>query len=669
VKRGIFIFYIFWALTLYAYSLNASTSARDHCISLDDVILDIYNAYSEIADADYEQIQQDLYALHEEPVSLNSTSDEELARLYFLSPQQIDDILAYADRHPFESLYELRLIPSLTDYEIRNLLPFVTLTNDKSPHPCRERERGRYSAREVFANGQHELVTRLDARNMEGAEGADMLYAHMRYVFRYRKQLVLGAAIRPPVGREMQNLQGGAWMQMNDIGPMHTLVAGNYQASFGQGLVFAPSFHAGKSAYAAAAGLQPNGLRYRSSLDDNGLHGVGTTMRWNTNPHTRIDLSALYSLRRDNDTVRHHVLGANITVRHKQLDWQITAAENIWSDSIRPYRNTAYNRHYFRGYRQAVLGTSLRYNFGIADLFTELATAQNYEHPSLQGGDGGRLPHWGFAAIAGCRLYPMDGVAMTWLYRYYSPFFDNALGYAFSETPRLGDEHGGYLGFDITRLRHWRFYGYADFFRFSGPKYRIPDAPSLGYDLFFETRYLIANRQSPRSNRQSPISTLSFRLRARKKGDLSTYSARAVFLWQAGNWSLRTTAEANLTPNREAINSPHYGFTVYQDIAYSLLFSRGTGRGLDIRLRMQAFDCRNWDNRIYACEHDVLYAFSVPATYGVGARAYLTCRWQILTSLALYLKLSETFYLADWAQSHDYHQHRTDIHLLIRTTL
>jgi hypothetical protein len=64
--------------------------------SLDDIILDIYNTASEFGETGYEQLQADLYALHETPINLNNTSDEELSQLAFLSPQQIDDILAYA---------------------------------------------------------------------------------------------------------------------------------------------------------------------------------------------------------------------------------------------------------------------------------------------------------------------------------------------------------------------------------------------------------------------------------------------------------------------------------------------------------------------------------------------------------------------------------------------
>ena len=73
-------------------------------LSLDEVVMDIFNAATELGEVDYEQLQTDLYALNANPIDLNNTSDEELQQLYFLSPRQIDDILAYADKHPFESV-------------------------------------------------------------------------------------------------------------------------------------------------------------------------------------------------------------------------------------------------------------------------------------------------------------------------------------------------------------------------------------------------------------------------------------------------------------------------------------------------------------------------------------------------------------------------------------
>lgn len=627
-------------LLLLLTSLAAAATEGLGSLSLDDIILDIYNAAAELGEADYEQIQTDLYALHDAPIDLNRTSDEELSQLYFLSPQQIDDILLYADKHPFESLYELRLIPSLADYEIRDLVPFVRV--GASTH-----ERNIY-AREAFAHASHEILARLDARNIEDYEGGDPMYVQTRYRFDYQRRITFGIQLRRPAGGEARDLQYGAYLQLRDITPhLHTVVGGNFQASFGQGLVFASPFHAGKTMYVSSVGQATEGLRYYSSVDGAGLHGAGATFRWQWGKQTRLDATALYSLKRANDSTWHHLVGANLTLRHKRLQVELTAAQNIWSDTIRPYRDAAYNARYFRGTHQAVIGASVRYNHGWFDAFAELAAAEN----------------WSFGVLAGSRFYPAEGVTLLALYRYYSPFFDNALGYAFSETSRIGDEHGGYLGFDITRWRNWRITGYADMFYFSGPKYGIPEYPSIGYDAVAEVQYRILS------------SSVSLRLRARKKGSSSHYSARAQFDWQSGGWSLRTTAEANLTPSMKQDSlstsyfersglSTHYGFTLYQDAAYTF-----ADAPLTLRARLQFFDARQWDNRIYAYEHDVLYAFSIPAVYGLGGRAYACLRWQIIPQLALYLRVSETVYARSWAAAHDKANTRTDIHFLLRAKL
>ena len=673
---------LFSAISMYG--MNPENIITGH--NLDDIILDIYRTATEMGEIDYEQLQTDLYSLHESPINLNATTEEELSQLPFLSPQQIDELLAFADKHPFASLYELRLIHSLADYDIRNLLPFVRIGSA---------EKEKMYTREVFHYAKHELLTRVDARNIESFEGTDPMYGQLRYRFDYKRRVIFGLQFRRPAGSKASELQYNAYVQLKDIGPMHMVVAGSFQASFGQGLVLAPVFRTGKSSYVQSVGMTNNGLRYYSSADGEGLQGAGATYRHVFSPHTRLDVSALYSIKKANDSTLHHLVGANMTLRHRKLEVQLTAIENIWSDSIRPYRNSAYNQHYFRGTHQAVIGASARYNHGWFDLFGEVATAQNYDHPTLNAKHSSLNAHWGFGTIIGSRFYPTDGVALTALYRYYSPYFDNALGYAFSESSRIGDEHGGYIGFEVSRWKGVRWSGYADVFSFSGPKYGIPQYPTLGYDAMTEIHI------TPSTLHITPsTSNITLRLRARDKGDLATYSTRVQYDWQQGAWSLRTTAEANLTsssslniqhntsniqhhslPFREGSGLGPYGYTVYQDIAYDFAQSGLSAKGkpipLSLRLRVQFFDAREWDNRIYTYEHDVLYAFSIPAVYGLGGRAYVCLRWQAMEKLALYLRVSETLYQRAWYAEHHSEWNgaagsiptRTDVHLLLRWKL
>lgn len=308
----------------------------------------------------------------------------------------------------------------------------------------------------------------------------------------------------------------------------------------------------------------------------------------------------------------------------------------------------------------------MRYNYGWFDAFAEVAAAQNYQRfeEPLNGGN------WGVGVIAGSRFYPAEGVSLIALYRYYSPYFDNELGYAFSESSRLGDENGGYLGFELTRWRNWKISGYGDVFYFRGYKYGLGnDTCTLGYDAAVDVRYARL-----RSSGEGWWTDL--RLRARKKGKTSTYSTRLQWDWTCGGWSLRTTADANLVNKKqdEERLPLSYGVSVAQDVAYT--FRRVP---LSVRLRLQGFDARNWDNRIYLYEHDVLYAWSIPATYGLGGRGYLCVKWQILPQLAMYLRLSETIYARTWynekhpksvfASQPSKIPTRTDIHLLFRVKL
>ena len=527
------------------------------------------------------------------------------------------------------------MIPSLTDYEIRDLLPFVKITKS------RDHETTTIFPKELFTHADHELLARVDARNIEGYSG-DPIYTQLRYRFDYRRRVLFGAQLRRPAGGLAQDLEYGAYLQLSDIAPhLHTLVAGNFQASFGQGLVLAPVFHSGKSMYVTSVGQQTNGLRYYSSVDGEGLHGTGATLRWNRGKTTRLDVSALYSMKRANDSTWHHLVGANLTLRHKRLELQLTAIENIWSDSIHPYRNAKYNQHYFRGRNQAVLGASFRYNHGWFDVFGEFAAAQNQ--------------NWGFGTMVGSRFYPTNGVSLVALYRYYSPWFDNALGYAFSETSRINDENGGYIGIELSRWKNWHISGYGDVFYFSGYKYGLGDATkTIGYDALIDIRY--NGITSSRNNDWY----ISLRARAKQKG-ISTYAARLTFDWQQGSWSLRTTADANYVQS--------YGISLAQDIAYDFTPYTLHHTPLSIRLRLQGFDAREWNNRIYCYEHDVLYAFSIPAVYGLGGRAYVCLRWQIIPQLALYFRISETVYAKTWASEHNRSQTRTDIHLLLRAKL
>lgn len=566
-------------------------------VSLHDILEDIYGQMAEDNYLPMEDLTEQLINLAENPINLNNTNTDELQQLCWLNDEQIDDILLYQYLHPFVSIYDLQLIHSLKDYEIRNLLPFVYVGEKKN-------EDNIY-LREVFYFAKHEITFRTDVRNIENSTD-DPFYAKLRYRFNYNNQVQAGLTIGRPTGKPLKNMQYGAFIQLQDIGHIKTLTIGNFQANFGQGLVVGSPFKMGKSSYINSGMNAREGVRKFTSTSDyyQAFHGIGTTLRFN-----QTEVSAWYSINPYNDSTWHHLLGANITSKWNKLKIGTTIIENIYSDST---------------LAKAVIGLNARYNWGKIDVWSEVAATQ--------------AQRWGWGGILGINFTPISDITLLALYRYYSPYFDNPYAYAFSEKSRLNNENGFYLGTEIKCVANWRFAGYADIF-------------NKGYDIMMQADFLANSRYD-----------MNWRLRARQQTDKNkhTYAIRYRFTYRIPYWIFRTQGDANII-KKENWN---YGISLLQDIEYHV-----PTIPIVLQLRVQLFDAREWDNRIYTYENDVLYAYSIPNVYGLGGRLWLNARYKINNTFSVYFRVSETIYQHTWANAHNKKNTRTDIHTLLRIKL
>ena len=104
------------------------------------------------------------------------------------------------------------------------------------------------------------------------------------------------------------------------------------------------------------------------------------------------------------------------------------------------------------------------------------------------------------------------------------------------------------------------------------------------------------------------------------------------------NLTLRSRVEFSFfnTDQQEEIE---HGYLLYQDIIYS--FPR-----FPLRLsgRFAIFETDSYDNRLYAYENDVLYAFSVPAYSGKGTRMYLLANYKFSRSFEAWARWSQFYY-------------------------
>ena len=604
------------ALVLCCVSMIYSQS-----FSLEDILEDIYNELSEEGEVPLEEVQEELLELASYPINLNQTTADELSKLRFLSDEQIDAILLYQYQHPFQDIYELQLIDCLKDYEIRNMLPFVEVKGERLEAKGKD-----MYFREVFHYAKHEMTLRMDARNIEDFEG-DPMYGKLRYRFNYRNRVQAGVTAMMAAG-DGRLAMGDRWdyggyIQLKDIGPMKTIVAGNYQASFGYGLVVGSPFKRGKSAYIQSTATTDEGLKKYSSVGNsyNYFHGVGATARvsrW-------ADVSAFYSLRKGKEEAWNHVVGVNATGRWNRLKVGVTAVETIeaTSSQFRERSQASYSLEVKRREASGVMGVNARWNMGKVDIWGEVATSHGNK--------------WGVGVITGVRYRPISDVNLLAIYRYYSPEFDNVYANSLCSWSRMKDEHGGYLGLEYNRLRNWQLSAFGDVWK-------------TGFETMAQADFI------PQKDYR-----MHTRFRVKRKDEKDTYSLRWNMVYEFGQWKMKTQADGNMV---QAEGEWTYGWSVLQDVEY-----RFADVPIVLQLRAQAFDAREWNNRVYIYENDVLYAYAIPFVYGLGGRFWLNARYKINDIFSVYLRVSETIYQSAWAMEHDKKGSRTDVHALLRVKL
>ena len=597
-------------IVIIVFALCMVLPIHAESFSLDEILEDIYNQLSEDGEVPMEDIQEELMEIAENPIDLNHTTADELSRLYFLSDEQIDAILLYQYKHPFNDIYELQLIDCLKDYEIRNLLPFVEV--EAKGERLEVKGKNLYF-REVFHYAKHEITLRADARNIEDYEG-DPMYGKLRYRFNYQNRVMAGVTIGHTQGTTWENIDYGGFVELRDIGPMKRVVAGNYQASFGYGLVVGSPFKRGKTAYIQSTATTEEGLKKFGSVGDsyNYFHGIGATAqvsKW-------ADVSAFYSLREGKEEWKH-VVGVNATGRWKQLKVGVTAVEEI---------DARDEKLEIKGEKleaKGVIGVNARWNWGKVDIWGEVA--------------GSKGEQWGIGGIAGIRYTPISDLNLRAIYRYYSPEFDNAYANALCSWTRMKDEHGGYLGIEYNRLINWQLSAFGDIWK-------------SGFETMIQTDFV------PQKDYR-----MHMRFRVKRKDEKDTYSLRWNMVYKVGQWKMKTQADGNLVYVNSELS---YGWSVLQDVEY-----RFAEVPIVLQLRAQAFDARKWDNRVYIYENDVLYAYAIPFVYGMGGRLWLNARYKINDTFSVYLRVSETIYQQAWAIEHNKKSTRTDVHALLRVKL
>jgi len=231
-------------------------------------------------------------------------------------------------------------------------------------------------------------------------------------------------------------------------------------------------------------------------------------------------------------------------------------------------------------------------------------------------------------------------ISLSVLYRDYQrdyyPFYSQAI----SENSTNKNERGLYLGTEMHPMKHFKLSAYFDAFWFPWLKYNV-DAPSQGTDYMVRIDYnpseileifcSLKEESKPR-NRSGELPSLNEIVDTR----LTKFRFQLAY-WVSPSLQLRSRIE--LSRFRLDDDPLEQGYLVFQDILF-----RPEELPLSISFRYAMFDTDSWDTRIYAYEHDLLYAFSIPALHQNGMRAYLLVKYSPLKYMDLWIRLAQTYY-------------------------
>ncbi|UZD24020.1 helix-hairpin-helix domain-containing protein [Algoriphagus halophytocola] len=662
---------VFWFIVLSLPWVLAQNPPREE-IDIEDFIERLFPVQDD--DLDFESIYEVLFQLYQNPIAINQASAEVLAASYLLAPDQINNLIAYRENNgPLISLYELQAVPGFDLNTIQRILPFLSISAglNTQTQPLWKRivtedqayllfrHRRVWEKRRGFTPADTSSTGKVSSRYL-----GDPNDLYLRFRIQHPRDFSIGITLDKDPGEQFKWETKSARYGFNFlsfhlvkyyIGKWKTIALGDFQAQFGQGLVFGAGYGLGKGAETvptvrkSSVGILP----YTAALEFGFFRGTGITYqsgKWQASliasfaPRdgriaaerdtlenedltiSSFNQSGLHRTESELSTknqFREFSLGGNVQFAPNSklqvgTNYLFTRFDHPWVKTPTPY-----NQFDFAGKQNSVASLYLNYNWKNFFFFGESAQ-------SASGGTG---------TILGLVSSLSRQIDFSLLWRKYSRDFHSFYANAFAEATRPANEQGVYLGVEIKPISKWKINAYYDFFKFPWLRYRVY-APSVGYEwlgriTFSPNRSLsaffqIREEQKDRNLADSGEPALTYQVKPVNKvnGTLSfQYQVNKAFFIR----SRILFSRINFNEKKST------GFLMFQDAQYQFGKSRITGR-------IALFDTDDYDSRLYAYENNVLWTFSIPPYFGQGMRYYVVAQHQLTPQLTAYFRFAKTNY-------------------------
>ena len=634
--------------------LQVLAQSPDHHRLIEELIEELTS--DDMMDTDLTIVYDNLLYYINHPLDVNIASADDLRRLHFINELLINNLTDYRRKHgEILTLYELQYVEGFSPDDIRKILPFISVGE------VRPSASASASASDIFRYGRHQFFMRFqqvleEQRGFSPVSDSDLasrpnsrylgspLKIYNRYQFNYSNKLQAGYVAEKDAGEEFlkgTNPYGFDYyslhLQINDIGRIKTIALGDYQTSFGQGLVLWSGLSFGKSSATLSVRKNQRGIQKYSSTDENlFFRGAAITYGLSSSAEaslfvSRKKIDAGVSLR-DKDgrvlevsslqstglhatpsqmegknVLGETLLGGNLSYNHNLFRLGMTVAALEYDAVLNPPERV-YNHFDFRGERNVNGGLDYQFSIGRVRLF----------------GEGAISSSGGTALLGGAMANVSSKMSLSALYRNYARNYHAYHSSGFRENTRTANEEGFYMGTEIHPLRRWKVSAYIDLFSFPWMRYSAY-APSSGLEYFGQVDFIHSrslNMYLSFRRKEKPLNEPSGEGHIRDLVDSDISRMRYHINYFASS-SLELRNRVEFSQYSQENNSPEKGFLLYQDVLYKpvkLPFS--------FAFRYAVFETTAYNARIYAYENDVLYAFSIPAYYDKGFRTYFLVQYR-----------------------------------------
>ncbi len=582
-----------------------------------------------------------LHDLAENPVKLNSSGENEISRIFFLSDFQVKALADYAHSSgKILSVFELATIPGFDRETVENMIPFITLDITSAN-------------KSDSVRWKNSMISNFSIK--PGKYDTSSLGSMSRILTKYKFSaggFSCGFTLEKDPGEKF--LSGNpplpdflsAHIVFTGHGIIRKIIVGDFSARFGQGTNINTGIRRGMSLTNPGYMSASNEVKPYTSTDENNFfRGMAAEFSF-----SNLEISLFYSknypdattaissdsstdyienfymsgihntpsLLHKKDAVSDQTFGIHLAYNFNNLKAGMIWSENRFSLPVDLNTADPENVFDFAGSRNSIY--TIYYNTIIKKilLYGELSVNTN-KH---------------FAAIQGISFRPSDRALINFLFRNYDSGYTAFHGKGPGTGSATENEKAILGNFSFEAAKHLFISAGCDIIRSPWLKYRC-SAPSTSVKKEIKVRFLPTEKLSVEAS-------YNYRLSMTDKNEIQGIPDQDKILTRSLKAFVRYALTENLISGTRieykfVDQSESSGRIMFQEINYSFKHIPVT-----LWVRYCMFNTHDWNSRIYSYENDLLYSFSIPALSGKGSRSYFMVKWKIRDFAELRFKYAIT---------------------------